>query len=342
MGYISFFKVKRNLNFRMNNLFIVVTPSHYFNLLECIEEFNLKTSDSNLVFLNSNYWTSDQITENFIDNYINEKEWKSVNRIMLWDSMNEKIYSIDNIKKISSLIFQILTKYSFKKYDNLVVSQVEQFYSKLFYFFVNSKEVISLDEGNAVFKILSLINSKKFRWLLPKKITFFSSYDIKVQKQDSVVKCNYNFSRKILKKTIIQSDEIWFIGSPYIEDRMIDKDLYWKSIKKIRADHKFKNIKYFPHRREKEENLKILQEVYQFSIMIIDCPIELFLLRSNQLPNTIFGFLSAALFNLQKMTENKIKIHSYFIHTNDSVPLPEEIIKIKTQYLDAGIKVIEL
>jgi len=326
----------------MNNLFIVVTPSHYFNLLECIEKFDLKTSDSNLVFLNANNWTSDKITENFIDNYIDEKKWKSVNRIMLWDSMNKKIYSIDNIKKISSLIFQILTKYSFKKYDNLVVSQVEQFYSKLFYFFINTNKVISLDEGNAVFKILTMINSKKFRWPLPKKITFFSSYDIKVQKQDMVVKCNYDFSRKILKKAIVESDDIWFIGSPYLEDKLIDKDLYWKSIKKIRTDYKFKNVKYFPHRREKKENLKTLQEVYQFSIMRIDCPIELFLLRSNQLPNNIFGFLSAALFNLQKMTDKKIEIHSYFINTIYSLSLPEEITNIKTQYLDAGIKVIDL
>jgi len=326
----------------MKNLFIVGTPSHYFNLLECIEKFGLKTCESDLIFINDNYWSSDQLTENFIDNYIDVKKWKSVNRITLWDSMNQKIHSIDNIKKIFSLIFQILTKHSLKKYDHLVVSQVEQFYSKLFYFFVSANKVVSLDEGNAVFRVLANINNKRFRWPIPKSIIFFSSYDIKVQKYDTVVKCNYDFSRKILKKTKIDSDEIWFIGSPYLEDKLIEKDLYVKSIEKIRTDYKFKNIKYFPHRREKKENLKILQQVYQFSIMEIDCPIELFLLHNDQLPNTISGFLSAALLNLKNMTERNIEIHSYFMKRHDSLTSPEEFMKIKNQYLDAGIKVINL
>lgn len=326
----------------MNNLFIVGTPAHYFNLLECIEKFDLKISDSELIFLNDNYWASDLQIENFIDNYIDVTKWKSVNRITLWDSMTQKIYSIDNIKKIFSLIFQILTKHILKKYDHLVVSQVEQFYSKLFYFFVSANKVISLDEGNAVFRVLANINNKRFRWPIPKSIIFFSSYDIKVQKYDTVVKCNYDFSRKILKKTRKNSDEIWFIGSPYLEDKLIEKDLYLKSIKKIRTDYKFKNIKYFPHRREKKENLKILQKVYQFSIMEIDCPIELYLLHYDQLPNTISGFLSAALLNLKNMTEKNIEIHSYFMNRQDSLTSPEEFMKIKNQYLDAGIKVIDL
>jgi len=326
----------------MNNLFIVGTPAHYFNLLECIEKFDLKTSDSELIFLNDNYWASDLKIENFIDNYIDVTKWKSVNRITLWDSMTQKIYSIDNIKKISFLIFHIVTKHCLKKYDHLVVSQVEQFYSKLFYFFVSAKKVISLDEGNAVFRILRNINKKRFRWPIPKRIIFFSSYDIEVQKYDTLVKCNYDFSRKILKKSIIDSDDVWFIGSPYLEDKLMDKDLYWKSIEKIRSDYKFKNIKYFPHRREKEENLKILQQVYQFSIMKIDCPIELFLLHNGQLPNTISGFLSAALLNLKNMTEENIEIHSYFINRCDSLTSSDEFMKIKNQYLDAGVRVINL
>ena len=80
------------LNSIMKNLFIVGTPSHYFNLLECIEKFGFETSESELIFLSDNYWSSDQATENFIDNYIDVKKWKSVNRITLWDSMTQKIY----------------------------------------------------------------------------------------------------------------------------------------------------------------------------------------------------------------------------------------------------------
>tara|TARA_B100001250_G_scaffold147843_1_gene126622 strand:+ start:11696 stop:12664 length:969 start_codon:yes stop_codon:yes gene_type:complete len=322
----------------MNNLFIVGTPSHYLNLLECIEKFDLKTTNSDLIFLNDNYSSSDQLTEDFIKNYIDVKRWKSVNRITLWDSVTKKIYSIDNIKKICSLIFHILTKNFVKKYDHLVVSQVDQFYSQLFYFFVSAKKVISLDEGNAIFKILQRINSRRFRWPIPSKIIFFSSYDIEVPNGDTLVICNYNFSKKKLKETRIVSSDVWFIGSPYLEDKLVDKELYWQSIEKIRKDFQFKKINYFPHRRESEENLKILQRVHQFSIMRIDCPIELFLLQNNQLPSIISGFSSAALMNLQKITKKDIEIHSYFINTDDK-PSDEFI---KNQYLDQGITVIDL
>ena len=63
---------------------------------------------------------------------------------------------------------------------------------------------------------------------------------------------------------------------------------------------------------------------------------------NDQLPNTISGFLSAALLNLKNMTEKNIEIHSYFMNRQDSLTSPEEFMKIKNQYLDAGIKVIDL
>jgi len=327
----------------MNNLFIVGTPSHYFNLLECIKKFDLKTSESKLLFLNNNSQSSDEIIDNFIKKYINTNEWKSVQRIPLWDSISQKIYSIHNIKIMTLFVFKILRMSLFKKYNYLVVSQVDQFYSKCFYFIASANKIISLDEGNAVFRIVDQRNSNKRSSLfMPKRIIFFSSYSIKVERPDIVVRCNYDFSKNKLKTSKVNHNELWFIGSPYIEDRLINKDLYWTYIRKIRNDYKGKSIKYFPHRREKKKYLKILEKDYQFSIIKIDCPIEFFLLDNDQLPRIISGFLSAALLNLRNITNANIQIHSYFIDSNNIESFSGELIKIKNQYLNSDIEVIDL
>ena len=80
------------------------------------------------------------------------------------------------------------------------------------------------------------------------------------------VRCNYDFSKNKLKTSKVNHNEVWFIGSPYIEDGLINKDLYWAYIRKIRNDYKGQSIKYFPHRREKKKYLKFLEKDYQFSI----------------------------------------------------------------------------
>ena len=66
----------------MKNLFILSTPPHYYNLLQYIEQFEVNTKDSELLFLSS-FFTPDKIMDDFINKYIDKSEWKSVRRISL-------------------------------------------------------------------------------------------------------------------------------------------------------------------------------------------------------------------------------------------------------------------
>ena len=323
----------------MKNLFILSTPAHYFNLLQYIEQFDVKTEESDLLFLSS-FSTSDKIMDNFIDQYIDIDNWKSVRRISLWDTMSKKIYSSSNLKKITIFFIKVIGLYSLRKYNHLIVSQVDQFYCKVFYFLVSFKKVIALDEGNAVFEIIHNRNNKNL--FMPKKITFFSSYDINVQQPDTLVKCEYLFSKKILKDTTINKNEICFIGSPYLEDGLIEKNLYHSYVSKIADDYRGKTIKYFPHRREKDKNLRILKENYKFSIIQIDLPIELYFLEKKMSPEIILGFTTAALLNLKKITNNETQIYSYYINSKHLKSFSNELIKIKKQYEECGIKMIDL
>lgn len=324
----------------MKNLFILSAPPHYFNLLQYIEQFDIKTEESELLFLSS-FFTSDKVMDNFIGQYINKDSWKSVRRISLWETMTKKIYSPSNLKKITIFLTKIIGFYSLRKYNHLVVSQVDQFYCKVFYFLVSFQKVISLDEGNAVFEIVKNRYNKS-NLFMPNKILFFSSYDVEVRPPDALVKCDYLYSKNILKDIPMNDNEIYFIGSPYLEDGLINKELYYSYLGKIAGNHKGKEIKYFPHRRESEVNLQHIEDNYKFSIMRIDLPIELYFLEEKISPETIIGFTTAALLNLKKITNIEAKIYSYYISKKNLKSINDELVKIRMQYEKSGIKIIEL
>jgi len=91
----------------MKNLFIIGTPGHYFNLLECIEKFELKKENSDLLFLNSNSTCPDKLLDNFVDNYVNKNDWNRVIRISLWDIPSRKLFSFHNIRLIITFLIKI-------------------------------------------------------------------------------------------------------------------------------------------------------------------------------------------------------------------------------------------
>tara|TARA_B100001250_G_scaffold93253_1_gene77726 strand:- start:17387 stop:18373 length:987 start_codon:yes stop_codon:yes gene_type:complete len=326
----------------MKNLFILSTPPHYYNLLQYIEQFDVVKKDSELVFFSS-FFTTDDMIDDFIENHINKNDWKSVRRISLWQTKFQKIYSPSNLLKIFFFLKKLLLFYSFRSYNHLVVNQLDQLYSKFFYFFTSYQKVISLDEGNDVFRTIEdRYNRKKSNFFMPKKIIFFSSYNIKVQQPDILVKCQNLYSKKIIKNRQINDNEIFFIGSPYIEDSLIKKSVYFSYLDIIKRDFENKKIKYFPHRRENHNNLIFLKENYNFSIQEIDLPIEFYFLRLEKSPKIILGFLTHALLGLKKLSNKDTLVRSYYIDSNQLESSSDELIQIKNEYQEAGIEVVDL
>ena len=326
----------------MKNLFILSTPPHYYNLLQYIEQFDVVKKDSELVFFSS-FFTTDDMIDDFIENHINKNDWKSVRTIALWQTKFEKIYLPSNLLKIFFFLKKLLLFYSFRSYNHLVVNQLDQLYSKFFYFFTSYQKVISLDEGNDVFRTIEdRYNKKKSNFFMPKKIIFFSSYNIKVQQPDTLVKCQNLYSKKIIKNRQINDNEIFFIGSPYIEDSLIKKSVYFSYLDIIKRDFENKKIKYFPHRRENPNNLIFLKENYNFSIQEIDLPIEFYFLRLEKSPKIILGFLTHALLGLKKLSNKDTLVRSYYIDSNQLESSSDELIQIKNEYQEAGIEVVDL
>jgi len=326
----------------MKNLFILSTPPHYYNMLQYVEQFDIVKKNSEVVFFSS-FFTSEDMIDDFIENHINKNDWKSVRRISLWQTKFEKIYSPSNLLKIFFFLKKLLFFYSFRNYNHLVVNQVDQLYTKFFYFFTSYQKVISLDEGNDIFRTIEdRYNKKKSNLFIPKKIIFFSSYNIKVQQSDTLVKCQNLYSKKIIKNRQISEDEIFFIGSPYIEDSLIKKSVYYSYLDIIKRDFENKKIKYFPHRRENHNNLILLKENYNFSIQEIDLPIEFYFLSLEKSPKIILGFLTHALLSLKKLSNEDTLVRSYYIDSSQLKSSSDELIQIKNDYQKAKIEVVDL
>ena len=92
---------------------------------------------------------------------------------------------------------------------------------------------------------------------------------------------------------------IWIVGSPFINDQILDKEYYFHILGTIkRYFKKNDNIIYFAHRREKLGELNEIANYFNFKTRKDNTPLELFAKESRELPKVICGCYSAVLPNL--------------------------------------------
>lgn len=139
------------------------------------------------------------------------------------------------------------------------------------------------------------LNSKKD---LPNSINFYTCFNICPGKCDKIFINNFNYSKqKYLCNHEELVDEVWFLGSPLIEKKIITQeasDTVFSALKKF-AKKKSLEIKYFPHRVEN------LNKRIDFEIVKNNIPFEIYYLKSNKRPKYILGYFSTSLYVLNRM-----------------------------------------
>ena len=166
--------------------------------------------------------------------------------------------------------------------------------------FINlSSKTIILDDGtnvlDNVFQKFKFLNCEVFSAF---ESTYFKDYKYQVN--------NYYFLKKKLKKLSGYSNNIYFLGSPFVEFNIMKENEYVSILRKIISFLKFKNkIIYVPHPKENPIYLK--KYIKNIIILNIDCPIELYLLGKNKYPKKVIALGSTALIILKKLS-NKFKL----------------------------------
>ncbi|GEM_PF-4992598 len=327
---------------------MVSSGGHYFSLLDCMAQLKLLRSNTILVLF---YLADDTPTHRFFRAIQAETQtWKAVHLIPLWPPFIRPFE-----KAIAVLRYLSFARtFNGKKVQSVICSQFEQAYMKHLYNTIAHEKIYSLDEGNAVLRVIperikrlkgESKDHKLYRYLgfnltEPPSVTFFTSYDIEVLPQDHKIDCQYEHSKKELSAKAINEDEVWVVGSDFIESAFMTKTYYLGLLRSLKALYPEKRCVYIKHRREVAENLKDIGEIMDIDVEV-DIPIEIKILQQKELPVAVIGFYSAALMNIYKFAEQKMAIVGYeFDYAELLAKEHEKTIRlVYEQYRQVGITV---
>lgn len=157
-------------------------------------------------------------------------------------------------------------------------------------------------------KALSLLTGLTFHH--PDKVTFFTVYgDMRPPAADTVEVNNFPLLKQQIQHCD-QLDEIWFVGTCYVEHDFMNKADFQKVLKAALKDAHGQKIKYFPHRYETSENLKEIEDL-GFTVMKTGMALEPWIAQQNKRPQYIAAIASSAIDNISVMFGGQVPIHLY-------------------------------
>ena len=233
--------------------------------------------------------------------------------IMQYNLSDTKIKNIDLLEtneKISSVIIYIIG--FFKNFEYLISgNHLNSELSKIF--LLNSKFKYYLDDGTASLKKNILLSSKNFftKKLINKNILYevinFTSYDIPNSEKNNYSNIK-NFFKDYKKKTF-DKNSIIFLGTGFVDKKILTSIQYFKFLKKLINLYPNYNISFFPHPVEKQ-NILIKDMCLKLGITYIeyDGLFETFILSQKKIPNKIISIYSSALINLTIIMQDNIDL----------------------------------
>ncbi len=159
-----------------------------------------------------------------------------------------------------------------------------------------------------VSKILEFITGMTF--CNHKSVTFFTIHEeITPPKSDKVEHNKFKRLREDAK-TYKKNDEVWLLGSSYIENKLSSKSNYYSLLKQIRTNFGDTPILYLPHRYEMEENLEEIAKL-GFIVTRSGMSVETRIITGRILPKQIVAVGTSAIDSISYMFQGKIPITLY-------------------------------
>lgn len=298
-------------------VFLVESPMQLINAIEAKHHFSIQKT-----YLLIRY---DGIASN--DNHID----------YVLDMIDNKFDRISYImlqygkKNIFKMLIPLIWCIKFNP-EYLFIGNYFSGFSRLVRMFYPNKKTIFLDDGAQTTRL----------YYDNKKINMFSYFSFDERYPGRIYeKHGFNYLKQRLreKEQKIKKGTVFFIGTPLVENHLIEPSQYDKVLKSVINHYKNYEIKYFPHRFE---DLTKLKENKEFDIVSINMPFELYLLQVKMLPEKVVSFYSAALYTINSMLGDVIKVEafrfplSYFIN----VQYAEKINKLY-RFLSNSMDIIE-
>lgn len=144
----------------------------------------------------------------------------------------------------------------------------------------------------------------------PKSVTFFTIYaDIQPPQTDKI-EANHFARLTLALNDFKTSNEVWFLGTCYVEHNFAHADKYLEIMRTVKAKFNGKTLYYFPHRYESDENLKNIAAL-GFTIKRPDMAIEPWIIANKKLPTAIAAVATSAIDNISHIFKGKIPVHIF-------------------------------
>lgn len=301
---------------RIDNLFIIGNPTQFLFLIEAKAHYNIKEVQIFITSLNIEFLSK-------IKEYCKENNYSSFSHSVFL----VRLWSFSKITRFFAKIFlELRIIFLTKRLDaeNLFIANIFEPKMKILVKKIRKKNVVVLDDGNATITTFNRINSnpqeiEEFN-ISSKKIEFFTIYN-DIRCNVKIVPNTLTYYKSFVQNKIVDEDVLFILGSPFVKLRMASSEEYLQVIREILLKNSQKKVYYIKHRVEDKFNMDGV------TIMDLNEPIELFLLKSNFLPYKIINFYSSASIMLLKIFGNKI-----FIENLSFKPVKQEIVDYYKRY----------
>jgi hypothetical protein len=328
----------------MFNIILIATEHHLIQANQVITQYKLESSDYLIWFMtcSNTDWVGRVVKENEFKNFLISESWNFSELRSKSVKVKDFFSQLEKIKSNSPSIRFFFSQYSSD--FSLCAIQI-----------LAPKEIILLDEGTASFAICArrkkfsfvdglkmLIKSIYYKKIIsfPKKIIFFSQYDLQVPDGDSFLK--YTFTKENNHYLKFNESEVAFLGSSLVEVDLLNIDYYLNLMLLIKSSFPDRKLFYFPHRKEDKIKIEKIKKI-GFEIKENNKPFEFFFSKLTVCPGTICSFFSPTIINLDS---KYMVIPSFVIYKFDLSELKfnrDVVTKIYEEYsCKTNIKLIDL
>ena len=232
-----------------------------------------------------------------------------------------------------------------KKFDTVLFGDIRKQWMQDFVCSLDSNQTIMIDDGGAVLPVINFMlepakgylpialqnGGTEERKKLATKIKSNFGLDIQRKKvflfsvfhKETYVDCEENNFQYIIKfynpeNRFIKTNEVHFIGAPFLEYKLLDLSEYMQSIERFDAmvEDKLKRV-YYKHRYETNEQKLFEIEKLGYEIRTSEINYEQHLIQSGSLPTKVASILSTSLFNIKSIFPERVD--AYFFPLNENI-----------------------
>lgn len=313
---------------KRNNIFTIATATHILQVEEAKHKLGCE-DDNNYLIVFGNYKDSYQQLLDGVDH----SAWKEV--IFFYSPL----YYLFDERGIPKRYTRIYKKWLYTfAYGNLM-RKARKWGTIQYFFTVNIlandvymrrlmneadfERMVLFDDGTSTIHLINHINRLHQEGNdpvvlnevnVPKGVTFFSSYQLDLQrKEDKLIINEFDLQKTNIKNPGAFGDKVYFLGAPLGRIYM-EPEMYLDQLRKISSHFEGKDVYYIPHRTENKEEIKKVEKI--FKILTIDAPVEKVMLEGQiERPAVLASCFSSGLVNVASIFSgtDKFEVKAFYL-----------------------------